>query len=111
MSMDTIRLQERFIAELLPGAPGEWDRIEVHCERFAWKEQVLEKYVSKALHGSQSQQVPLSLEALDTLTELQAFVPLGQAERWTWLEFHLDPAGNYQFDYRYGTPPLAANTP
>src|SRR5688572_1631925 len=108
--MEMIQLQERFIGELLVSAPRDWDRIEVHYERFSWKGQWLEKYMSKALQGAQTKQISLTLEALDILTELNGCIPNGQSEPWTWVEFRLDKDGGYKFDYKYGTPPLAAES-
>jgi hypothetical protein len=48
------------------------------------------------------------VDALDVLLDLQQCNPAGQSERWTWFEFRLDSSGAYEFDYKYGTPPLAA---
>jgi hypothetical protein len=105
-----LALQEAFIAALLKEVPDAWDRIEIHYEHFEWQGRTLEKYISRSTRGGQAQELPLSLEMLDLLVELQQHAPEGQAEKWTWLEFTLDPSGHYKFDYRYGMPPLAAKS-
>jgi hypothetical protein len=105
-----LALQEAFIAALIKEVPDAWDRIEVHYEHFEWQGQTLEKYISNLILGGQASELPLSLEMLDLLVELQAHPPEGQFEKWTWLEFELDATGRYKFDYKYGTPPLAAKS-
>lgn len=106
----SLALQEAFIAALVNEVSAGWDRIEIHYENFEWQGKALEKYISKSIRGEQARELPLSLEMLDVLVELQRHPPEGQTEKWTWIEFTIDNAGRYSFDYKYGTPPLAAKS-
>lgn len=106
--MDLLHLQEQFIGELLESAPDEWERIEVHYERYAWGGGTSEIYVANGFVGNEKIDLNLTLEALDSLAALQAHPPQGQTGPWTWLAFVLDGSGRYHFDYQYGVPPLVA---
>jgi hypothetical protein len=108
--MNTLALQEAFIAVLLKEAPATWERIEIHYEHFEWQGKTFEKYISNTIRSGQATDLPLSLEMLDLLVELQQHPPQGQADKWTWLEFTLDDSGHYAFNYQYGTPPLTAKS-
>lgn len=106
--MDMIKLQEQFIEELLESAPEDWERIEVHYERYAWGGETSEIYIANSFVGSEKTDLDLTIEALEGLQALQDHPPQGQAEPWTWLKFVLDDSGRYHFDYQYGVPPLVA---
>jgi hypothetical protein len=106
--MNMLELQEKFIEELLKGVRGAWSRIEIHYEYFEWDGDVFENYISKIYQGQAAEHLSLSVDALDVLLDLQQCKPAGQSEQWTWFEFRLDSSGAYEFDYKYGTPPLAA---
>jgi hypothetical protein len=106
--MDMLELQEQFIGELLDTVSEPWDRIEVHYENFAWSDGSSEIYVANRFLAGEKIDVDLSVEALDALAELQAHLPEGQTEPWTWLVFTIDATGKYSFDYQYGVPPLVA---
>jgi len=108
--MNTLELQQAFITALLKEAPAAWDRIEIHYEHFEWQGKTFEKYISNTIRSGQATELPLSLEMLDLLVELQRHPPQGQADKWTWLEFTLDNSGRYAFNYQYGTPPLTAKS-
>lgn len=58
--------------------------------------------------GGDQTPLRLSLDALAILAELQQQRPEGHADPWTWLEFVLDSAGQYRFEYKYDVPPLVA---
>jgi hypothetical protein len=58
--------------------------------------------------GGDSIAIGLPLAALDILAELFMQKPKGQAEPWSWLDFFMDSAGRYGFEYKYGVPPLIA---
>ncbi|MFY9476577.1 MAG: hypothetical protein WAQ08_02735 [Aquabacterium sp.] len=106
--MDMIKLQEQFIEELLESTPEDWERIEVHYERYAWSGETSEIYIANSFVGSEKTDLDLTIEALEGLQALQDHPPQGQAEPWTWLKFVLDDSGRYHFDYQYGVPPLVA---
>jgi hypothetical protein len=106
--MNMLELQEKFIGELLSGVKGPWDKVELHYEYFEWEGDVIENYISKIYRDQSAEHLSLSVDALDILLALRQCRPEGQSEQWTWFEFRIDSKGAYKFDYKYDTPPLAA---
>ena len=103
-----IELQEKFIGVLLNAVPSDWKSIQIHYEYFSIDGMRFEKYVAKADSEWRTIEFDPPLDAIDVLVELNAMLPQGQSEKWTWLEFSMDRSGEYKFDYNYGTPPMVA---
>ena len=101
-----IELQERFIAELLEGIQQDWTEINLTFEYFTWKGNTYKKFLAKGFNGSESFQYHLSLEALDLLVELNKQMSEDGKEAWSWLVFTLNDSGKYDFDFKYGIPPM-----
>jgi len=105
----TIQLQNAFVATLARFLTSPWDIVKVRYENYeVGKNNRREIFQADYEIGGDRTSIRLSLEALDILEELQQHRPEGQAESWTWLEFALDSAGRYRFEYKYGVPPLIA---
>lgn len=104
--MEMLALQNEFAVRVASSVKSPWDEIRVHYENAEVEGMPREVFTASLRLNGAKQDINLALEALDLLVKLQQFPPQGQAERWTWLEFFMDKAGKYRFDYKYGNPPL-----
>ena len=107
--MDMLNVQEKFVLEMLKGVSQPWDSIKIHYENCEVNGEVLEIDTARVLSSDGEHDFDLSLDAINCLVELKSYLPQGQSEPWTWVEFFIDKTGRYKFDYKYGLPPLTAD--
>ena len=104
-----IQLQNSFLIILAHLLKSPWDVVQVHYENYqVAKNDRWEIFQAAYETSGHRSAMRLPQEALDVLEELQKQIPEDQDEPWTWLEFSLESGGKYQFEYRYGMPPLIA---
>lgn len=108
--MNMIALQEKFVVELLKPIGTSWDAVNIHFEHTEVNGNEFTKYIAKIYKNGILEQFDPSLDAIDILIEINETPPVGQQEKWSWVEFSIDSDGKYKFDYRYGIPPLVADT-
>jgi len=100
------KLQEKIISELLYDFNNQWNEITLHFEYFKWKDNYFKKYLSGYKFNNTEGQYTLNIEAIDAIVELNNEMSKNGNEKWTWFEFKLDSTGKYNFDFKYGMPPL-----
>ncbi|HEX2778337.1 MAG TPA: hypothetical protein VHM30_02490 [Gemmatimonadaceae bacterium] len=110
MTVPLVELQQAFVREVLRCVHVEWERIEIHYEFYVYDGDDLEQSTSNSFHGNVRSDLDLSFDAVDLMLAMRNAKPEGQAEHWTSLDFRLDSAGKFTFDYGYGLPPMAART-
>ncbi|MBW8756987.1 MAG: hypothetical protein JF586_05180 [Burkholderiales bacterium] len=106
--MRALELQDQFARTVYLPIREKWDSIDLHYENVVIDGIPYEIFQAVFIVDSVRKDFTPSLDCLDALTELQRNQPEGQEEKWTWLEFRMNSAGQYKFDFKYGIPPLAA---
>jgi hypothetical protein len=95
-----------FISELVETAPEGWERILLKFEYYPWKGRNIEKYQCFCFISNLKSQFHPSLEAVDELILIHKLLADANPEPWTHCEFELLSTGAYNFDFKYGMPPL-----
>ena len=106
--MEILELQNQIASRVAQLPQTRWDEIRVHYENAILKGTRFEIFTAKSLLNGESHDFTLPLPILDLLVELQTIKPPGQDEAWLWTEFTMHSSGKYRFEYKYSTPPLAA---
>lgn len=102
-------LSELFARTIASEMRSEWDSVEINYEHFPWRDMCFEQLVSVYFRGGERLQFTPSLDAVDLLVALKQALPPG-AEPWTHLLFRMSSDGQFKFDFKYGVPPLAAES-
>lgn len=104
--MTFVELQTTFVRQVVQDISIQWDEIHIHFEYFRYKGKQFESQISNSyFNGVKSHFVP-SLEANDILIDMIDAMSKDGSEKWTWCEFTLNSEGIYNFEYKYGMPPL-----
>lgn len=105
---EAMSLQAKFARTVASSIKSPWDRLEVHYENILWKEMLFEKYRSAYFASERKFDLPLSLDAIDVLVALKHAVS-DVHEPWTHLVFNLHSSGKFDYDFKYGMPPMTAD--
>ena len=104
--MNQEELYTTFVTEITDSAPSGWDSIELNFEYFRWKGNLFEKYQCFSFSRGNKLQFDPSLEALDELIDIHKAMSNVMPEQWTHCQFIIDSSGKYNFEFKYGMPPL-----
>jgi hypothetical protein len=103
--MDMVEMQRKYVEFIIAKLPPGWDVIKIHFEYITVDEVQHNRYVCEVFTGEERTDFAPPFKATTLLTDANDNIPVGQ-ERWTWIEITIYDGDRYNFDYRYGAPPL-----
>lgn len=106
--MEVLELQNEIASRVAQLPQTRWDEIRIHYENAILEGARFEIFTAKFLVNGESRDFSLPLPLLDLLVRLQSIKPTGQDKAWLWTEFTMHSNGKYRFEFKYSTPPLAA---